>query len=144
MLASSSQAASSPEFTFVSLPDYYGRAPKYPYILVGTLQNPSRIRLSRISPYGTKDTRQTSSPSDIPPRNVVQPFVTKQETPSPISEPNAPIYRCTTYNPRHNLPSSEPETPEPPKSPSNPPESDSESVQDLEDDSFSEQSASRP
>src|SRR5712672_213955 len=135
MLASSSQATSSLEFTFVSLPTITDAPPNTHIFWLEPSEthrgygchafHPTRRRILDkqavpvIYHQGTWYTLRHKAGNSFPHLGAERPDI-------------------SLYNvqPQAQLTTPEPELPEPPKSPSNPPESDSESTQDPEDDSL--------
>src|SRR5712675_946106 len=135
MLASSSQAASSLEFTFVSLPTITD-APLNTHIFwLEPSETHRGYGCHAFHPTGRRILDKQAVPV-IYHQGTWYTLRHKAGNSFPHLGAERPDISLYDVQPQAQSIISEPETPEPPKSPSNPPESDSESVQDLEDDSL--------
>src|SRR6267154_6054961 len=135
MLASSSQAAPPPEFTFVSLPTITDAPPNTHIFWLELSETHRGYGCHAFHPTGRRILDKQAVPV-IFHQGTWYTLRHKAGNTFPhlgAERPDISLYDVQTQA-RPTTP--EPELPEPPKSPSNPPESDSESTQDPEDDSL--------
>src|SRR5712672_202873 len=135
MLASSSQAASSLKFTFVSLPTITDAPPNTHIFWLEPSETHRGYGCHAFPPMGRRILDKQAVPV-IYHQGTWYTLHHKAGNSFPhlgAERPDISLYDVQTQ-PQPDV--SEPELPEPPKSPSNPPESDLESTQDPEDDSL--------
>src|SRR5712675_1720330 len=135
MLASSSQAASPPEFTFVSLPTITDAPPNTHIFWLEPSETHRGYGCHAFHPSGRRTLDKQAVPV-IYHQGAWYTLSHKAGNSFPhlgAERPNISLYDVQ-IQPQPATP--EPEPVDPPKSPSNPPESDSEDVQDPEDDSL--------
>src|SRR5712672_1093252 len=102
MLASSSQAISSSEFIFVSFPKIGDAPPNTHIFWLEPSETHRGYGCHAFHPTGRRILDKQAVPV-IYHQGTWYTLRHKAGTSFPISELNAPIYRCTTYNPKHNL-----------------------------------------
>src|SRR5712675_2132420 len=135
MLASSSQATSPPEFTFVSLPTITDAPPNTHIFWLEPSETHRGYGCHAFHPTGRRILDKQAVPV-IFHQGTWYTLRHKAGNSFPhlgAERPDISLYDVQTQE-QPNV--SEPELPEPPKSPSNPPESDSEDIADPEDDSL--------
>src|SRR5712672_2262242 len=135
MLASSSQAAPPPEFTFVSLPTISDAPPNTHIFWLDPSEAHRGYGCHAFHPTGRRILDKQAVPV-IYHQGTWYTLRHKAGNSFPhlgAERPDISLYDVQT---QAQPPTPEPELPEPLKSPSNPPESDSESTQDQEDDSL--------
>src|SRR5712671_4393832 len=135
MLASSSQATTAPEFTFVSLPTITDAPPNTHIFWLEPAETHRGYGCHAFHPSGRRVLDKQAVPV-IFHQGTWYTLRHKAGSSFPhlgAERPDISLYDVLTQTQSEPL---EPELSEPPKSPSIPPESDSESAQNLEDDSL--------
>src|SRR5712671_2560251 len=135
MLASSSQAAPPPEFTFVSLPTITDAPPNTHIFWLEPSETHRGYGCHAFHPTGRRILDKQAVPV-IYHQGMWYTLRHKAGNAFPHLGAERPDISLYDVQPQERPTTPEPETPEPPKSPSNPPESDLESTQDPEDDSL--------
>src|SRR5712671_4953912 len=135
MLASSSQAASSLKFTFVSLPTITDAPPNTHIFWLEPSETHRGYGCHAFHPMGRRILDKQAVPV-IYHQGTWYTLRHKAGNSFPHLGAECPDISLHDVQPQGRPSTPEPELPEPPKSPSVPPESDSESTQDPEDDSL--------
>src|SRR5712672_2117488 len=135
MLASSSQAAPPPEFTFVSLPTITDAPPNTHIFWLEPSETHRGYGCHAFHPMGRRILDKQAVPV-IYHQGTWYTLRHKAGNSFPHLGAECPDISLHDVQVQERLPTPEPELPEPPRSPSNPPESDSEGTQDQEDDSL--------